>query len=85
MTEQEQIQQLNKLLLQEYESEIVEFKEAKENYDFSDLGKYFSALSNEANLKHTENAWLVLGVEDKSHKSEYLKNGLSIKIKFRRN
>lgn len=33
------------------ENEIVEFKEAKNNYDFSKLRKYFSALSNEANLK----------------------------------
>lgn len=33
------------------ENEIVEFKEAKNTYDFNKLGKYFSALSNEANLK----------------------------------
>lgn len=33
------------------ENEIVEFKEAKTGYDFTKLGKYFSALSNEANLK----------------------------------
>ena len=49
------------------ENEIVEFKEAKNNYDFSKLGKYFSALSNEANLKGISCAWLVLGVEDKKH------------------
>ena len=30
-----------------FESEIVEFKEAKSNYSFNDIGKYFSALSNE--------------------------------------
>ena len=26
------------------ESEVVEFKRAENNYDFDDLGKYFSAL-----------------------------------------
>jgi ATP-dependent DNA helicase RecG len=49
------------------ETEIVEFKEAKTNFDFSDLGKYFSALSDEANLKNRQYAWLVFGVEDKHH------------------
>lgn len=49
------------------ETEIVEFKEAKNGYDFKKLGKYFSALSNEANLKGRPNAWFVFGVEDKSH------------------
>lgn len=49
------------------ENEIVEFKEAKNTYDFSKLGKYFSALSNEANLKGKAFAWLVFGVEDKKH------------------
>ncbi len=50
------------------ESEVVEFKEAKNNYDFTKLGKYFSALCNEANLKGKEYSWLVFGVEDKHHK-----------------
>lgn len=36
---------------QSSETECVEFKEAKTQYDFGKLGKYFSALSNEANLK----------------------------------
>lgn len=49
------------------ENEIVEFKEAKTGYDFSKLGKYFSALSNEANLKGRPYAWLVFGVENKKH------------------
>lgn len=49
------------------ENEIVEFKEAKNTYDYSKLGKYFSALSNEANLKGKSFAWLVFGVEDKKH------------------
>ena len=38
-----------------------------ENYfDFDDLGKYFSALSNEANLRYKDFAWLVFGVYDKT-------------------
>lgn len=49
------------------ENEIVEFKEAKTGYDFNKLGKYFSALCNEANLKGKPFAWLVFGVENKRH------------------
>lgn len=49
------------------ETEVVEFKEAKNGYDFSKLGKYFSALSNEANLKGKPYAWLVFGIENKKH------------------
>ena len=45
-----------------HETEYVEFKEAKTNLHFDELGKYFSALSNEANLKDREGGWLVLGV-----------------------
>ena len=57
-------QQLHRLLASRGESEVVEFKEAKNSYDFSKLGKYFSALSNEANLKNVPSAWLVFGVKD---------------------
>lgn len=46
------------------ENEVLEFKEAKNGYDFTKLGKYFSALSNEANLKRRSAAWLVFGVKD---------------------
>lgn len=49
------------------ETEVVEFKEAKNTYDFGKLGKYFSALSNEANLKGKPYSWLVFGVENKRH------------------
>jgi ATP-dependent DNA helicase RecG len=44
------------------EYEIVEFKHAKGDFHFDNLGKYFSALSNEANLKHQPTAWLIFGV-----------------------
>ncbi|AKF43667.1 RNA-binding domain-containing protein [Pseudomonas fragariae (ex Marin et al. 2024)] len=55
---------MHRLLASSGESEVVEFKEAKNGYDFSKLGKYFSALSNEANLKGMPSAWLVFGVKD---------------------
>lgn len=49
-----------------HEDEVVEFKKAENNFDFDDLGKYFSALSNEANLRDKAFAWLVFGVHDKT-------------------
>jgi ATP-dependent DNA helicase RecG len=49
------------------ETEVVEFKEAKEGFHFDKIGKYFSALSNEANLKGNPHAWLVFGIENKRH------------------
>ena len=49
-----------------HENEVVEFKKAENNFDFDDLGKYFSALSNEANLRDRDFAWLVFGVENKT-------------------
>ena len=49
-----------------YEDEAVEFKKAENNFDFDDLGKYFPALSNEANLRDKAFAWIVFGVHDKS-------------------
>jgi ATP-dependent DNA helicase RecG len=55
---------LSTLLELSAENEVVEFKEAKNGYDFTKLGKYFSALSNEANLKHQSIAWLVFGIAD---------------------
>jgi ATP-dependent DNA helicase RecG len=68
MKEQELISKLRQLQNLQAENEIVEFKEAKAGYDFSKLGKYFSALSNEANLLKKECAWLVFGIENKKHK-----------------
>jgi len=55
---------LEELLKLEAENEIVEFKEAKTQFDKDKLGKYFSALTNEANLKGKDRGWLVLGVKD---------------------
>ena len=49
------------------ENEMVEFKKAETNFDIDELGKYFSALSNEANLREREFGWIVFGVWDKKH------------------
>jgi ATP-dependent DNA helicase RecG len=57
-------EKLLQLLAMSAENEVVEFKEAKNGYDFTKLGKYFSALCNEANLKRQRSAWLVFGVSD---------------------
>lgn len=62
--EQEVLELFEKLRRLPRESEVLEFKEAKVQYDFDKLGKYFSALSNEANLNNKAIAWLVLGVKD---------------------
>ena len=55
---------LDKLLALSVENEVVEFKHAATQYDKNKLGQYFSALSNEANLKGQENAWFILGVNN---------------------
>lgn len=63
-TKEKLISILEELLKQPTENEIFELKEAKNDYDFNKLGKYFSALSNEANLQKNECAWLVFGISD---------------------
>ena len=67
MSEQELIKILSDAVSLPAETEIVEFKEAKNGYDFDKIGKYFSALSNEANLKGRSCAWLIFGVENRKH------------------
>ncbi len=52
-------------LIADVETEVVEFKAARQNYDFEDIGKYFSALSNEANLRNAECGWLLFGITNK--------------------
>lgn len=64
MTEIELIQKLNGLRSLPAETEVVEFKEAKNDFHFDKIGKYFSALSNEANLKGIQEAWLIFGIEN---------------------
>lgn len=67
ITDNSTYRQLFHSLIQHKESEVVEFKKAENNFDFDDLGKYFSALSNEANLRSLPFAWLVFGYDEKKH------------------
>lgn len=53
-------------LIVTWENEVVEFKQAGNDYDTDKIGEYFSALSNEANLRGSERGWLVFGVNDKT-------------------
>lgn len=64
MNQSELRQELDRLCGLPHETEWIEFKEAQNQYDFDKLGKYFSALSNEANLKKQACGWLILGVKD---------------------
>lgn len=49
-------------MIKNFENEVVEFKEARSNYSFKDIGKYFSALGNEANIRGKKEGWLIFGV-----------------------
>jgi ATP-dependent DNA helicase RecG len=64
--EDEGLEEILSRLISEWESEVVEFKNVGDSYSTSDIGKYFSALSNEANLRNHESAWLVFGVDNAS-------------------
>lgn len=55
-------------LMERWEYEIVEFKEAKGGYNEDKIGQYFSAISNEANLKHQQFGWLIFGVSETADK-----------------
>lgn len=64
MTEAQLRNKLNELRSLPAETEVVEFKTAANNYDFKKIGKYFSALCNEANLNGKSEAWLIFGIEN---------------------
>lgn len=51
-------------LIAHVEQEVIEYKTAENQFDTNKLGKYFSALSNEANLHDVAFAWIVLGVNN---------------------
>lgn len=55
---------LHQLLELPVETEWVEFKHAEKDFHFDDIGRYFSALSNESNLKNKQCGWLIFGVSD---------------------
>ncbi len=62
MMTEEDLKQLLTQLIDQWELEIVEFKQAGNDYSDDKIGKYFSALSNEANLRNLDRAWLVFGI-----------------------
>lgn len=66
MTEHE-LTTLLERLIGNWENEVVEFKSGNKNFSTDEIGRYFSALSNEANLRGAECAWLVFGVNNKTH------------------
>lgn len=65
---QTELQRLLSRLIAGWEHECVEFKEANDNFSTSEIGKYFSALSNEANLRNLPAAWLIFGVNNQTRR-----------------
>lgn len=53
-------------LIENWENEVVEFKQASNDYKLDEIGRYFSAISNEANLKGLQYGWLIFGVNNKT-------------------
>lgn len=68
MDSQQLKEKLEYLLSLPAETEWLELKQAARNYPFDKLGRYFSALSNEARLKDQAAGWLVFGIQDKTRK-----------------
>lgn len=68
MRSQTEISQHLQNLIASWENEVVEFKQADATFKTSEVGHYFSALSNEANLRGVDSAWLVFGVDNKTRK-----------------
>lgn len=67
--DQQQLDTLLGNLIAHWENEVVEFKHASNDYRTDDIGRYFSALANEANLRNQERGWLIFGVDDKSRQA----------------
>lgn len=65
---QAELTQLLHVLIATWENEVVEFKQAGNDYSTDDIGRYFSALANEANLCGADGGWLVFGVNDKTRR-----------------
>lgn len=79
--DENELEQLLKKLIQEWENEVVEFKIGNKNTSSEEIGRYFSALSNEANLRGANCAWLVFGVNNKTKSApgcEYPCDSLSL-------
>jgi len=69
-TENVEHYEILEMLIERWEHEIVEFKEAKSSYDTDKIGRYFSAISNEANLRQQQYGWLIFGVGEKGNEKQ---------------
>ena len=67
MKSEEELIDILRELLKNPENEYIEFKRAENNFDTDKLGKYFSAMANEATLKDKQFGWIIFGVDDKTH------------------
>ena len=61
---QDELKGLLEQLIRDWENEVVEFKRAGAGFSTGEIGEYFSALANEANLRHCAHGWLVFGVHN---------------------
>lgn len=61
-----ELQALLAELIARWESEVVEFKQATDAFGTDDIGRYFAALANEANLRGAECGWLIFGVNNRT-------------------
>ena len=79
----EQLLLLNNLI-ERFEYELVEFKEANNDFNKNKIGQYFSAISNEANLNNQQFGWLIFGVKNNDKEivgTEYRNNSGLDKLK----
>lgn len=60
----EQLSSILTDLIDGWENEVIEFKEASRQFSADKTGEYVSALSNEANVRGVASAWLVFGVSN---------------------
>ncbi len=63
----EELKEIVLELIKNEENECVEFKRAENDFDIDKLGKYFSAIGNEATLKNKQYGWIIFGIDDKTH------------------
>ncbi|MDR0416661.1 MAG: putative DNA binding domain-containing protein [Propionibacteriaceae bacterium] len=63
-TSQKALHETLEKLIRAWENEVVEFKGVGDSYSTDKIGRYFSALANEANLTGVSGGWLVFGVHN---------------------
>lgn len=67
MKSEDELIEILRELLKNPENEYIEFKRAENNFDADKLGKYFSAMANEATLQNKQFGWIIFGIDDKTH------------------